>query len=193
VNLYIVGEGLVIDARGKGMVVYSELISKEAILQGVGDAKKVTIIACSHCANMCVAYAKDIPYGKSRGGALLSLITSKPLAIIQEANDIKLMLESKGITTEIKILSKLMPPCGMNVNADKKIAKLAGDSECVIALSCISGCLGMKNALPKTCKVFPAMNTVGWIETYRKTENGYLVIDKQKSKVIYAKGHQPPK
>jgi hypothetical protein len=175
------------------MVVYSELISKEAILQGVGDAKKVTIIACSHCANMCVAYAKDIPYGKSRGGAFLSLITSKPTAIIQEADCIKLMLESKGVTTKIEILSKLMPPCGMNDQANKKIAKMAGDSECVIALSCISGCLGMKNALPKTCKVFPAMNTVGWIATYRKIENGYLLIDKQKSKVIYAKDHQPPK
>jgi hypothetical protein len=175
------------------MVVYSELIPQKAILQGVGEAKKVTIIACSHCANMCIAYAKDIPYGKSKGSALLSLIASKPLAVIKEANSIKELLESKGITAEIKILSKLMPPCGMDERGNKKIAKLSGDSECVIALSCVSGSLGMKNALPKTCKVFPAMNTVGWIETYRKTENGYLVIDKQKSKVIYAKGHTAPK
>jgi hypothetical protein len=51
----------------------------------------------------------------------------------------------------------------------------------------------MKNALPKTCKIFPAMNTVGWIDIFRKVEKGQYVIDKQKSKVIYAKSHQAPK
>ena len=71
-----------------------------------------------------------------------------------------------------------------------KNAELCKDSDCVVALSCISGCLGMKNALPKTRKIFPAMNTVGWLETCSKIEKGYHIIDRQKSRVIYAKGHQ---
>ena len=172
------------------MVVYSELIPKEAILQGVGVAKNVTIIACPHCANTSIAYVKNIPLGKSRGGAMLSMMTSKPTALIQEANSLKELLESKGIITKVTILGKMMPPCGMNEKGHRKIAKIAESSGCVVALSCICGCLGMKSALPKTCKIFPAMNTVGWIDIYRKVEKGQYVIDKQKSKVIYAKGRQ---
>jgi hypothetical protein len=172
------------------VVVYSELIPKEAILQGVGNTKKVTIIACPHCANVCIAYAKNIPYSKSRGGGILGMITSKPIAIIQEANNIKALLENNGITAKITILGKLLPPCGMTEKGYRKIAELCKDSDCVVALSCISGCLGMKNALPKTCRIFPAMNTVGWLETCSKIEKGYHIIDKQKSRVIYAKGHQ---
>lgn len=175
------------------MVVYSERIPQKAILQGVGAAKKVIIIACPHCANTSIAYVKNIPLGKTRGGAMLSMMTSKPTAVIQEANSIKELLESKGITTNIAILGKMMPPCGMDEKGHKKIAKIAEGSDCVVALSCICGSLGMKNALPKTCKIFPAMNTVGWIDIFRKVEKGQYVIDKQKSKVIYAKGHQAPK
>jgi hypothetical protein len=175
------------------MVVYSELISHEAILQGVGQAKNVAIIACPHCANTSIAYVKDIPLGKSTGGAMLSMMTSKPTALIQEANSLTELLESKGITTKTTILGKMMPPCGMNEKGHKKIAKIAAGSDCVVALSCICGCLGMKSALPKNCKIFPAMNTVGWIDIYRKVEQGHYIIDKQKSKVIYAKGHQVPK
>jgi hypothetical protein len=174
------------------MVVYSELVSKEAILQGVGDAKKVIIIGCPHCANVCIAYAKNVPFAKSRGGAVLGMITSKPIALIQEANSIKELLERKGITTKVKILSKLSPPCGMTEKGHQKIDEMCKDSDCVVALSCISGCLGMKSALPITCKIFPAMNTVGWLGTYRKIEKGNYIIDKQKSRVIYAKGHQAP-
>ena len=172
------------------MVVYSELIPPEAILRGVGNAKKVTIIACPHCANLSVAYAKAIPFGKAIGGDLLSMITSKPSAIILEAKKIKELLESKGIAAKIEVLGKLMPPCGLSEAGYQKIAKISKDSDCVVALCCISGCLGMKNALPKTCKIFPAMNTVGWMESFRKIENGQLVLDRDKSKVIYAKGHK---
>jgi hypothetical protein len=177
----------------KGMVVYSEMIPQDAILQGVGDAKKVTIIACSHCANTSIAYVKNISLGKSRGGAMLSMLTSKPTALIQEANSIKELLEGKGKTVKIEILGKMMPPCGMNEKGHRKIAKIAQGSDCVVALSCISGSLGMKSALPKSCRVFPAMNTVGWLETFRKVESGNMIIDKQKSRVIYAKGCQTPK
>lgn len=176
--------------KAKNVVVYSELIPQEAILQGVGNTKKVTIIACPHCANVSIAYAKNIPYAKSRGGGLLGLITSKPTAIIQEANNIKDLLQNKGVNADIKILGKLLPPCGMNEKDHQKIAEICKDSDCVIALSCISGCLGMKNALPKTCKIFPAMNTVGWLETCSRVEKGNHIIDKQKSRVIYAKGHK---
>jgi hypothetical protein len=176
--------------KGKYMVVYSELISKEAILQGVGNNKKVTIIACPHCANVSVAYAKNIPYAKSRVGGILGMITSKPIAIIQEANGIKDLLQNKGVNVEIKILGKLLPPCGMKEKDHRKIVELCKDSDCIIALSCISGCLGMKNALPKTCKIFPAMNTVGWMETYSKVEKGNHIIDKAKSRIIFAKGHK---
>lgn len=174
------------------MVVYSELLPKEAILRGVGHTKKVIIIGCPHCANVCIAFAKNIPFAKSRGGALFGMITSKPTAIIQEANYLKEMLESEGINTKVKILGKLLPPCGMSEKGHRKIASICKDFDCVIALSCISGCLGMKNALPKTCKIFPAMNTVGWLETSSKIEKGNFIIDKQKSRVIYAKGHQAP-
>ena len=172
------------------MVVYSELIPQKAILQGVGDAKKVTIIACPHCANVSIAYAKDIPYAKSKVGGFLGMITSKPIAIIQEANSIKDLLQNKGINVDIKILGKLLPPCGMTEKGHRKIVEICKDSDCVVALSCISGCLGMKNALPKTTKIFPAMNTVGWMETCSRVEKGHHIIDKQKSKIIYAKGHQ---
>ena len=91
---------------------FSRLVEDVKLIEEVGDAHSVAIIGCVNCANMSIAYAKDIsPIGKSS----LFGIRYTPYALIREANRIKGLLESKGKSAVIKIFSRTSsPPCGMH-------------------------------------------------------------------------------
>ena len=58
------------------------------------------------------------------------------------------------------------------------------DSQAAIALSCIAGCGGIRNALHHSVKVIPGMSTVGTIASYLTVENGHVLLDKDKTRVI---------
>ncbi len=160
---------------------YSELGSDAYILQQVGDAKSVTIIACPYCANQSLAYAKDISViGESSLGGL----RGKVYVIAQEADRIKGLLESKSKSVTVKIFG--LPHwglCWQNGKDRKAVAKACESSDAAIALSCFAGCEGIKSALPESFKVIPAMFNVGTINAYLSVEKGKVVMDKAKSKV----------
>ena len=161
---------------------YSELASDTFLLNQVGDAKSVAILGCAFCANQSIAYAKDISViGKSSLGGL----RFSSYATAQEANRIKDLLEKNGKTAKIKFFSlPTSPYCQLNQNDRKKVVKACENCEAAIALSCIAGYGGIRNALPQSFKVIPGMATVGTIASYLTVENGKVLLDKTKTKVI---------
>jgi hypothetical protein len=169
---------------------YSKLGSDAHILQQVGEAKSVTIIGCPYCANQSLAYDKEISViGESSLGGL----RGKTYVIAQEADRIKALLESKGISATVKIFG--LPHwglCWQNGKDRKAVAKACERSEAAIALSCFAGCEGIKSALPESFKVIPAMFNAGTISAYLSVEKGKVVMDKDKTKVHLFKDLKQP-
>lgn len=90
-----------------------------------------------------------------------------------------------GKTAKIKFFSlPTSPYCQLNQNDRKKVVKACENCEAAIALSCIAGYGGIRNALPQSFKVIPGMATVGTIASYLTVENGKVLLDKTKTKVI---------
>ena len=168
---------------------YSELASDAFLLNQVGDAKSVSIIGCAYCANQSIAYSKDMSViGKSSFGGL----RFSSYATAQEANRIKELLEKNGKTAKVKIFGlPTSPYCQLNQNDRKKVAKACENSDAAIALSCIAGYGGIRNALPQSFKVIPGMATVGTIASYLTVENGKVLLDKTRTKVIRFKQANP--
>lgn len=161
---------------------YVELASDDYLLQQVGDAKSVTIIGCPYCTNQSIAYVKDMTViGKSSLGGLLF----KPYAVTQEANRIKELLEKRGISANVKTFT--LPSwalCWLNQKSRSKIAKACENSDAVVALCCSAGRWGIESALPESVKVIAGVATVGMISAYLSVENGKVVLDKDKTKIV---------
>ncbi|MCL4430613.1 MAG: hypothetical protein M1167_07650 [Chloroflexi bacterium] len=168
---------------------YSELASDAFLLNQVGAAKSVTILGCPYCANQSIAYKNDISViGKS---SLFGLRFSS-YATAQEANRIKELFERNGKTVKVKFFGLLTSPyCQLNQNDRKKVVKACEGSDAAIALSCIAGYGGIKNALPPWMNVVPGMATVGTIGSYLTVEGGKVFLDKNKTKVTRFKQANP--
>jgi hypothetical protein len=162
---------------------YCELVSDEYILQQVGEAKSVSIFGCPYCANQSIAIAKDMSViGKTSFGG----IRYTSYAVAQEANRIKELLESKGKSADVQIYGPLAsnPFCWMTEKGRNKIAKACENSDAAVALCCNLGREGIKSALPDSFKVISGMTALGQITAYLSTENGKIVLDKNKTKVF---------
>lgn len=165
------------------MTSYCELVSDEYILQQVGEAKSVSIFGCPYCANQSIAIAKDMSViGKTSLGG----IRYTSYAVAQEANRIKELLESKGKSADVQIYGPLAsnPFCWMTEKGRNKIAKACENSDAAVALCCNLGREGIKSALPDSFKVISGMTALGQITAYLSTENGKIVLDKNKTKVF---------
>ena len=130
------------------MGTFSKLVPEKEVLKAVGDAKTIAILGCTNCANMCIAYEKDIsPIGTSSFFGIKYM----PHAVIQEANRIKELLEEKGKSATIKIFSRTSsPPCGMHAKERSMVAETCRTMQAAITLCCDSGWEGIKTALPET-------------------------------------------
>jgi hypothetical protein len=162
---------------------YCELVSDEYLLQQVGEAKSVTIFGCPYCANQSIALSKGMSViGKTSLGG----IKYTPYAVAQEANRIKELFESKGKSADVQIYGPLAsnPFCWMTEKGRSKIAKACENSDAAVALCCNMGREGIKSALPDSFKVIPGMTTLGQITTYLSTQNGKIVLNKDKTKVF---------
>jgi len=161
---------------------FSRLVRDAKLLEEVGDARSVAIIGCTNCANMSIAYAKDIsPIGKSS----LFGIKYTPYAVIQEANRIKDLLESKGKSAVTKIFSRTSaPPCGMLEKERGMIAETCRNTDAAITLCCNSGWEGIKHALPESFKTIPGMEAVGIFNAYLDTDGNNVLLDKKKTKIM---------
>jgi hypothetical protein len=160
---------------------FSKVFDDSYLLREVGDAKSVCIIGCPHCANQSIAYAKDMEIiGKVKMGGL----AYDPYALTQEANRIKNLLATKGITAKTKIFGRtISPPCWMHEKERRMVATACENTHAAITLCCSSGCEGIKTALPKTVKVVPGMATIGTISAYLETKSGKDFLNKEKTKV----------
>ena len=151
-------------------------------MQQVGEAKSVSIFGCPFCANQSIALSRGMSViGKTSFGG----IRYTPYAVSQEANRIKQLLESKGISASVNLFGPLAsnPFCWMTEKGRSKIAKACEESDTAVALSCYLGAEGIKNALPESIKVIPAMTTVGQITSYLTKQKGKIILDQDKTKV----------
>ena len=161
---------------------YSELATDSFLLKQVEDAKSVTIFGCGFCANQSIAYKKDISV---IGTSSLGGLRFNCFATSAEAKRIKQLLEENGKTANIKFFGlPTSPYCQLNQNDRKKIVKAAKGSDAAIALSCVAGFGGIRNALPESVKVVPGMTTVGTIASYLTVEGGKVLLDKNRTRVI---------
>jgi len=161
---------------------YCELASDAYLLQQVGDAKSITIIGCPYCANQSIAYSKGVSV---IGESSFYGLRGKVYVIAEEANRIKELLESKGKSANVKIFG--VPHwglCWQNAKDRSAVAKACENSDAAIALSCYTGCEGIRSALPESFKVIPGMATLGTIFAYLSVEKGKVVLDKAKTKVV---------
>jgi hypothetical protein len=162
---------------------YCELVSDEYLLQQAGEAKSVTIFGCPYCANQSIALSKGMSViGKTSLGG----IRYTPYAVAQEANRIKELFESKGKSADVQIYGPLAsnPFCWMTEKGRSKIAKACENSDAAVALCCNLGRQGIKSALSDSFKVIPGMTALGQITSYLSTQNGKIVLDKNKTKVF---------
>ena len=162
---------------------YCELVSDEYLLQQVGEAKSIAIFGCPYCANQSIALSKGMTViGKTSLGG----IKYTPYAVAQEANRIKELFEKKGKSASLNIYGPLAsnPFCWMTEKGRSKIAKACENSDAAVALCCNLGREGIKSALPDSFKVIPGMTTLGQITAYLSTQNGKIVLDKEKTKVF---------
>ena len=165
------------------MGTFSVLVEDAELLKEVGDASSVAIIGCTNCANISIAYAKDIsPIGKSS----LFGIKYTPHAVIREANRIKDLLEDKGKSVVIMIFSRTSsPPCGMHEKERGMIAETCRNIDAGVTLCCNSGWEGIKSALPESFKTIPGMKAVGILNAYLNKDGANDLLDKEKTKIIY--------
>jgi hypothetical protein len=178
------------------MVVYAVLVPDSKIIEEVAGFKSVAIVGCTYCANMSIAYEKNIPaymmsVDKTTGGTTLL-----PTAMMEETNRLKNLLEGKEINVKVEIWGtplctlthdkELPTGIGGGEWADPELANRCADADAVIALCCVAGMLGMKKRLGKAAKIVRGMKTVGFSEFYFTLDEvkKFIHADKHRSTVI---------
>ncbi|MCW4031277.1 MAG: hypothetical protein NWE80_02835 [Candidatus Bathyarchaeota archaeon] len=165
-------------------------MSDEYLLQQAGEAKSIIIFGCPYCANQSIALSRGMSViGKTSLGG----IRYTPYAVSKEADRIKELFESKGKSADVQIYGPLAsnPFCWMTEKGRSKIAKACENSDAAVALSCNLGRQGIKSALPDSFKVISGMTALGQITAYLSTQNGKIVLDKEKTKVYRFKELMP--
>jgi hypothetical protein len=177
------------------MSVYSVMLSDEKILRALTSFKSIAILGCTACANASIAYDKDLPVGKLLTDKETGRTRQIPVAIAEEANRLKAILENKGIDVKLELRPILCTLSDATEPDDISLINRCGNAEAVVALCCAGGALGIKKRFGNTVKIIPAMKTVGVYQSYtvRDSAKGLVYIDKKKSTVIRLFGRQGDK
>jgi len=85
------------------MVVHTVLIPDSKILEEVAGFKSVAIVGCTYCANMSIAYEKNMPAYMVSVDKTTGRTTLLPTAMMEETNRLKNLLEGKGINVRVEI------------------------------------------------------------------------------------------
>jgi hypothetical protein len=168
------------------MGVYSNMLTDEKILSLVGNLKSVVILGCEGCANISVAYDRDIPMGKIIVDANTGRNKTVPTAILVEANRLKSLLEAQGLDVRVETRSGLCNMSDETSGDDLGLTKACADLDGVLLLSCPAGSVGVRKRAGKNVKILPAMKTVGVFQRYLTTDNqkGLVFVDRNKSAMI---------
>ena len=177
------------------MVVHVVLVSDSKIIEEVAGFKSVAIVGCTYCANMSIAYEKNMPAYMVSVDKTTGRTTLLPTAMMEETNRLKNLLEGKGINVRVEIW---VPLCTLTRDkevatamfgrqwADPELANRCADADAVIALCCVGGMLGMKNRLGKAAKIVRGMKTVGLSQLHLTLDEAkeFVHVDKDRSTVI---------
>ena len=170
------------------MGAYVVVLSDSKIIDRLAGFKSVVVFGCPGCANFSIAYDNGIPLARIMVDKNTGETVREPVAIMEEANRLKTLLESKGTNVRAEIWPG--GPCFQRAEKEPAYLELADpctDAEAVITLCCVRGTLGIKGRLGKTAKIISGMRTVGVFQacTTIDEEKGFVCIDKSKSKMIH--------
>lgn len=179
------------------MVVHTVLVPDSKIIEEAAGFKSVAIVGCTYCTNISIAYEKNLPAYMMSVDKHTGRTTLLPMAMMEETNRLKNLLENKGINVRVEMWSPLCSlthdkelPTAMGGRqwADPELANRCADAEAVIALCCVGGMLGMKKRLGKAAKIIRGMKTVGLSQFYFTLDEAkeFVHIDKDRSTIIRA-------
>ena len=179
------------------MVVHTVLVPDSKIIEEVAGFKSVAIVGCAACANFSIAYEKNVPAYMMSVDKTTGRTTFLPIAMMEETNRLKNLLESKGINVRVEVWPSLCTlthdkelPTAMSGRqwADPELANRCADVEAVIALCCVGGMLGVKKRLGNAVKIIRGMKTVGLSQFYFTLDEAkeFVHIDKDRSTIIRA-------
>ena len=177
------------------MVVHVVLVPDSKIIEEVAGFKSVAVVGCSACANNSIAYEKTLPAYVMSVDKTTRRTRLLPMAMMEETNRLKNLLESQGITVRVEIWPPLclltyekgLPTAmGGRQWADPELANRCADAEAVIALCCVGGMLGVKKRLGKAAKIIRGMKTVGLSQFYFTLDEAkeFVHVDKDRSTII---------
>jgi hypothetical protein len=179
------------------MVVHTVLVPDSKIIEEVAGFKSIAVVGCSYCANASIAYERNVPSHMMLVDKATGRTTLLPVAMMEETNRLKNLLESRGLTVKVEIWPTLCAltderelPTAMGGRqwADPELANRCADAEAVIALCCVGGMLGIKKRLGKAVKIIRGMKTAGLSQfyfTFDETKE-FIRIDRDKSTIIRA-------
>jgi len=170
----------------KNMGVYSVLVPDSKILKGVAGFRSVVVLGCPVCANLSIAYDKNLPVSRIVVNEDTGETTRPPVAIAEEANRLKDLLESKGMSVRIEMWPMLCTISAYAEQAESEFINRCAEVEAIIALCCAGGALGIKRRLAKAVKIMPGMKTAGESQYCIVLDEAkeFVYIDKKKSTVI---------
>ena len=167
---------------------YSRVEPDEKILESMKGSKSVLIVGCTHCANISIGYDEDLPIfhiTRNKSG----IKSSKPVAVVKEAERIKNLLESHGLDACIETFPLI---CAAIESDDAEILAPMGfppylkdrDVDAALALTCAGeGLTGVKRMVRGGVKVVPGMRSVGSHEPVLRFDagSGDVHVDRDKS------------
>ena len=170
---------------------YSIVEPDEKILESLKDSKSKStlIVGCVHCANISIGYDNDLPIFHMTHDKKTGIKSSKPVAVIKEAERLKKLLESHGMDACIEAFPLI---CAAVESNDAEILLPMGfppylrdrDVDTVLALTCTGeGLTGVKRMVRDGVKVIPGMRTVGSHEPVLSFDaaSGDVFVDWDKS------------
>jgi hypothetical protein len=168
------------------MGVYSTVLADEILLKSVEGCARVVIIGCMHCANNSIALVRDIPLKKVAISEKTGKPTLAPAAITEEANRIKMVLETRVKEVNVQVAAGLCDPSIDQRAVEPGWVNLCNLAQAVIALCCAAGVVGLKYRIEKTVRIIPGMKSEGFccIFTTFDKARGCVCIDKTRSQII---------
>lgn len=168
------------------MGVYSVLLPDSKILERVAGFESVVIVGCTVCANSSIAFDKNLTLARVVVDKVTGETTRQSVAVVEEAERLKRLLEEKGIEASVGIMPG---PCALSAEreaADAELVNRWADAEAVLTLCCAGGTLGIEKLLAKRAKTISGMRTVGSSFSYTVLDEkkGLVYMDREKSKMI---------
>lgn len=150
-------------------------------------------MGCPYCANYSIAYEKDEPVQRLVIDEETGGISRPPLAILNEADRIKGILEGGGKSVRVEIWPSL---CYMTSDSEvygggpkwtaPELVERCSGAEAIVALCCAGGVTGLKKCFGEGVKVIPGMKTEGisFMSFSLDKETNLIHIDKETSTII---------